>query len=122
MRKLILIALFSCVAVVTSYAQADTISVEQADKFIGKDVVLKGTLKGFKEFTDKKGNLIMFLDIDDTYPNTLIGVTIFPNAFADIKLTKSDIGKNVYISGTMETYREKASLPIHEASQFKIVN
>jgi hypothetical protein len=104
----------------SSKAQSDTISVEMAKNYIGKEVVLKGILKGIKPFKDRNDRDILFLDIDETYPNTQIGVTIFPDAVLEIKISKDDIGKTVFISGIVQDYKGKPSLPISEGKQIKI--
>lgn len=104
----------------SSKAQSDTISVEMAKSYIGKEVVLKGILKGIKPFKDRNDRDILFLDIDETYPNTQIGVTIFPDAVLEVKISKDDIGKTVFISGIVQDYKGKPSLPISEGKQIKI--
>jgi hypothetical protein len=67
------------------YAQIDTVSASSAKNYIGKEVVLKGILKGVKPFSDRNGKDILFLDIDESYPNTEIGVTVFPDAVSGSK-------------------------------------
>jgi hypothetical protein len=99
------------------FAQKDTITTLQAKNYIDKEVVLKGKLMNIKEYTDRKGDLILFLDIDEKFPNTLVGVTVFSNAREELKLSQSDIGKTFYFSGVIEMYRDKPTLQINMASQ-----
>jgi DNA/RNA endonuclease YhcR with UshA esterase domain len=106
----------------SSFSQSDTITTSQAKNFIDKEVVLKGILKNLTEFKDRNGKDILFLDIDDVYPNTLIGVTVFPDAFSDVKIKKEDVGKTVFISGVVQDYRGKPSLPIYDAKQLEVKN
>lgn len=101
----------------TGFAQSDTIITAQLKSYIDKSIVLKGTLMGMKEINDRNGQPIMFLDIDDTYPNTKIGVTIFPEAFKEIKLDKSYIGKTILISGTLSIHKDKPNLAINDVKQ-----
>jgi exonuclease VII large subunit len=74
-----------------------------------------------KEHVDKKGDTILFLDIDDTFPNTQIGVTVFKTALETLKISKADIGKTVLISGEIVIYREKPSLTVSDGSKFKFL-
>ena len=116
--KSIILSVFFLISLNT-FAQSDTISAATAKNYIGKEVVLKGTLKGFKPFKDRNGKDIMFLDIDASYPDTEIGVTVFPDAFSEVNLKPEDIGRTVFITGIIEEYRGKPSLPISEGTQLK---
>ena len=102
-----------------TFAQSDTITAATAKKYIGKEVVLKGILKGVKPYSDRNGKDILFLDIDESYPNSEIGVTVFPDAVPEVKITKEDIGRTVFISGIVQDYKGKPSLPISEGKQFR---
>ena len=102
--------LFVC----TSYAQIDTVSTAQVDQYIGKEVVLKGTLKGFKNYTDKNGQEIMFLDIDDRFPHTKVGVTIFNSAFADVSIDSTNIDKPITVWGFVKLYKNKPSIGVND--------
>ena len=115
MKKLIFGILFFLS--LNSYAQSDTISAAQAKDYINKEVVLKGVLKGVKPFKDRNGKDIIFLDIDETYPNTAIGVTIFPDAVPEVKIGPEDIGRTILISGIVQDFRGKPSLPVSEGKQ-----
>ncbi len=102
-----------------SFAQSDTITAATAKNYIGKEVVLKGILKGVKPYSDRNGKDILFLDIDESYPNSEIGVTVFPDAVPEVKITKEDVGRTVFISGIVQDYKGKPSLPISEGKQFR---
>lgn len=117
MKPLILsiIFLFS----LNTFAQSDTITAATAKNYIGKEVILKGILKGVKPYSDRNGKDILFLDIDESYPNSEIGVTVFPDAVPEVKITKEDIGRTVFISGIVQDYKGKPSLPISEGKQFR---
>jgi hypothetical protein len=101
------------------FAQIDTVSASSSKNYIGKEVVLKGILKGVKPFSDRNGKDILFLDIDESYPNTEIGVTVFPDAVSEVKITKEDVGRIVLITGIIQDYKGKPSLPISEGKQFR---
>ena len=114
----LLLVLFS----LNSFAQSDTITAATAKNYIGKEVVLKGVLKGVKPFSDRNGKEILFLDIDEAFPNTEIGVTVFPDAVPEVKITKEDIGRRVIITGIVQDYKGKPSLPISEGKQFRYLD
>ncbi len=119
--KLVFVLLFFCISTTFAWAQADTIKAENAVNYVSKTVVLKGKLMGLKEHVDRKGDTIMFLDIDNTFPNTQIGVTIFKSALEILKISKADIGKTVLITGEVVIYREKPSITVSDAAKFKFL-
>lgn len=102
---------FVCTA---TFAQIDTVSSVQIDKYIGKEVVLKGVLKGFKNYTDKNGQEIMFLDIDDKFPHTKVSVTIFNSAFADVNIDSTHIEKPITIYGFVKLYNNRPSIGVND--------
>lgn len=110
-----LIAFFAFLLIsIGASAQVDTITTAQADKFIGKLVVVKGKLNGIKDFTNRDGDKMYLLDVDGTYPDLPMSIRIFKEAYPAFKLTKDDFGKTVYFKGTLEEYRDKPSLSIGE--------
>jgi DNA/RNA endonuclease YhcR with UshA esterase domain len=119
--KTIFVLILSLIFQTSLFAQSDTIKAENAKDYISKTVVLKGKLMGVKEHVDRKGDTIAFLDIDQAFPNTQISVTVFKSALETLKISKSDIGKTVLISGEIVIYREKPSLTVSDASKFKFV-
>jgi hypothetical protein len=72
---------------------------------------------GIKPYTDKNGKDILFLDIDDRFPNTLVSVTVFSDALPELNLTDADINKTVYIFGELTICRDKPNLTISDARQ-----
>ena len=103
--------LFVC----TSFAQIDTVSTAQIDKYIGKEVVLKGTLQSYKNHVDRNGKEIMFLDIDESFPNSKVSVTVFNSAFADINIGSEDIGKTITIAGLVKMYKDRPSIGVNDS-------
>lgn len=110
------VLLFVC----TSSAQIDTVSTSQIDKYIGKEVVLKGILKNYKPYTDKNGQEIMFLDIDDSFPHAKVGVTIFNSAFADVHIDSTNINKSITIYGLVKLYKNKPSIGVNDPRAVKV--
>jgi DNA polymerase III alpha subunit len=117
MKRTLLLLTFLFAFQHLTHAQADTITTAQAKDYMGKEVVLKGKLLGIKPYIDKNGQDILFLDIDDRYPNTAVSVTVFSDAMPNIKLTAADINKTIYISGELTLYRDKPSITISDARQ-----
>jgi hypothetical protein len=68
MKRTLLLLTFLFAFQHQTHAQVDTITTAQAKNYIGKEVVLKGKLMGIKPYTDRNGQDILFLDIDDRYP------------------------------------------------------
>lgn len=108
--------LFVC----SSFAQVDTVSTAQIDKYIGKEVVLKGTLQAYKNHVDRNGKEIMFLDIDERFPNTKVSVTIFNDAFADVEIDSMSIGKIITVYGLVKIYRDRPSIGVNDPTAVKM--
>jgi hypothetical protein len=90
-----------------TFAQSDTITAATAKKYIGKEVVLKGILKGVKPYSDRNGKDILFLDIDESYPNSEIGVTVFPDAVPEVKITKEQFNQDEWeLEKCRETHKK----------------
>jgi DNA/RNA endonuclease YhcR with UshA esterase domain len=119
--KIIFVIILAFIFQNTAFGQSDTIKAENSKDYVTKNVVLKGKLMDVKEHVDRKGDTIAFLDIDYTFPNTQISVTIFKSALEILKISKADIGKTVLISGEIVIYREKPGLTVSDASKFKFV-
>lgn len=114
MKKLFLITTVILCFAVSSFAQIDTVSTNQIDKYIGKEVVLKGTLKSYKNYVDKNGQDIMFLDIDERFPNTKVSVTIFNSAFADVNIDSTNIDKPITVYGLVKLYKDRPSIGVND--------
>lgn len=99
----------------SSFAQIDTVSTAKIDKYIGKEIVLKGILKGYKNYTDKNGQEIIFLNIDDEYPNAKVGVTLFNSALSDLNISDANLGKKITVYGLVEMYRDKPTIGVNDA-------
>lgn len=102
-------------------AQVDTITTERVKEYIGKEVILKGKIVSFKNYTSKDGKQMLFLDIDQSYPNNLIGVTIFEDILSKIKYTQAELyNKQVYIQGKIDIYRDKPNLVLRKVENIQI--
>lgn len=99
---------------ISSFAQLDTVSTSQIDKYIGKEVVLKGTLKSYKNHVDRNGQEIMFLDIDDSFPHAKVSVTVFNSAFADVNIDSTNIDKTITVYGLVKLYKNKPSIGVND--------
>lgn len=115
MKKTFLITALTFLLYASAIAQADTISAAAAEKYIGKEVVLRGKLVSTKVHQDRNGKDILFIDIDERYPNSKISVTVFNEALAGLTLGGADIGKTILIHGIIKTYRDRPSIGINDA-------
>lgn len=102
------------------FAQIDTVSTVQIDKYIGKEVVLKGTLAGYKPHIDKNGKDMMFLDIDERYPNNKISITIFNSAFTQVDISGEDIGRQITVFGLVKEYKDRLRIGVNDARAVNI--
>lgn len=99
----------------------DTITTALAKDFIGKEVVLKGKIVGTKIYTNKEGQKMLFLDIDDRFPNAQINVVMFDEILQQFKTTESELlNKGVKIKGVINLYRNKPQLIIESVGDLEI--
>ena len=87
-----------------SFAQ-DTISTSQAKDFIGKEVILKGTVASYKMAGEGKST--NYINVDKAYPNNVFTIVI-PNYALDklgFKIEDSK-GKQIIVRGKVEIYEK----------------
>ncbi len=102
--------------------QIDTITSTQVNSYVGKDVFLKGKVVSLKNHTAKNGDIMLFLDLDKSYPNNAIGITIYSEVLSKLSTPPSQLyNKFVLIKGKIELYRNKPDLVIKKHEDFKII-
>ena len=104
------------------YSQ-DTISTKQVNQYIGKAVVLKGKIVNIKDYTTQKGNKMIFLDIDEKYPNNLISIAIYEEVVAQIQPEiHTFLNRNILITGTITMYRQIPSIELRKSDFIKLTD
>ena len=108
--KTLLIGILLCLSSYV-YAQKPTITTAEAKSYIGKEVILVGKVVGTKIHIDRNGKQIMFINLDEKYPNNPVEVVIFSEVFEKIKIVEEEVlNKQIKIEGTLNTYKEKPQM------------
>lgn len=96
-----------------AFSQVETITTAQAKDFINKEVILTGKVVATRVVNDRNGKQIMFINLDEKYPNNPVDVVIFNEVFEKMKLVEGEIlNKTVKIKGFLSTYKEKPQMII----------
>jgi len=112
--KLIFSLSFFLFILSNAYTQ-DTISPNNADKFIGKNVVISGTVDQITH-TEKA----IYLNMGGKFPNNSFVAVIFSKNFDAFKDIDTFLEKEVFISGTIKDFNGKPEIIIVSPSQLKI--
>lgn len=83
----------------------DTISTSQAKDFIGKEIILKGTVASFKMAGEGKST--NYINVDKAFPDNVFTIVI-PNYALDklgFKIEDSK-GKQIIVKGKVEIYEK----------------
>lgn len=128
MRRLCsLIAVVSCVGLLSAADEPKAITAREAVKHIGKPkVVVEMVVKKAKDRLEKRG--LIYLDSEEDFkdPNNL-GITISAEAAAKFK--EKGIadpaahfeGKTIRVRGCIMRFEERPYLPVHDPSQITVV-
>jgi DNA polymerase III alpha subunit len=117
----LLTILLTLIVAVNSSAQ-DTITSKQVNQYINKEVVLKGKIVHIKDYQTDKGDKMVFIDIDEKYPNNLISIAIYEEVVTQIKTTIYEfLNKQVYIKGKITKYRIIPSIELKKPEFIKLL-
>ncbi len=101
------------------FVKTDTITVLQALDYIDKKVVLKGKVKCYNTVTDRSGELIGFLMLENCH-NALVEVKIYFGSVSDFHPeVNNPIDKTIYLTGTIEFENGE---PIMKIKQNNMIN
>ena len=99
----------------------ETITAAQAKDFIGKEVFLVEKVAGIRLFKNLTGDLLL-LNIDKTYPNNEITVSINRETLVKGKFTETELlNKNIKVKGTITIYKEKPEIKLQNEADLTIV-
>jgi chitinase len=109
------------ITIVNVHAQ-DTITTKQVNQYLNKEVVLKGRIVHIKDHQTDQGDKMVFIDLDEKYPNNLISVAIYEGVLAQIKLSIYDLlNKQVFNKGTITKYRKVPSIELKKPEFLKLI-
>jgi DNA polymerase III alpha subunit len=115
----LLIILFTLLIASNANAQ-DTITSKQVNQYLNKEVVLKGKIVHIKDYQTDKGDKMVFIDIDEKYPDNLISIAIYEEVVTQIKPSIYDyLNKQVYIKGKITKYRIIPSIELKKPEFLK---
>jgi DNA/RNA endonuclease YhcR with UshA esterase domain len=121
MKSILLVSLIVIAGSFQLYAQ-DTITTQQVHQYLQKEVVLKGKIVHIKDYTTQKGDNMVFLDMDEKYPNNRISVAIYEEIVNQIRPEiHTFLGKNVLIRGIITQYRQVPSIELRKPDYIKLV-
>jgi DNA polymerase III alpha subunit len=119
MKSILMVSLIVIVGSFQLYAQ-DTITTQQVRQYLQKEVVLKGKIVHVKDYTTQKGDKMVFLDMDEKYPNNRISVAIYEEIVNQIRPDiHTFLGKNVLIRGVITQYRQVPSMELRKPDYIK---
>jgi hypothetical protein len=72
-----LLTTFLILLIASNSIAQDTITTKQVNQYINKEVVLKGKIVHIKDYKTDKGDKMVFIDIDEKYPDNLISISIY---------------------------------------------
>ncbi|RXK82947.1 hypothetical protein [Filimonas effusa] len=110
-----------CLTLGTGYSYGqDTIPPADASRYLGREVVVKGRIYGGK-FLDKAQNSPTFLNMGAAYPLQPLTLVIWGNVRKSFSFQPEVYFQNkmVYVTGTVDTYKEKPQIVITAVSQIK---
>jgi hypothetical protein len=118
--KKILIIIFLCGAI-SSFAQTDTLTAEQAKTYINKEVIVKGTIAGTRLF-EKEGKKTFLINLDKRYPQTPLTVALFDEAYKELNLKQEIEDKNLIVKGTVTIFNDRPQIVVKDVKNIKILN
>jgi DNA/RNA endonuclease YhcR with UshA esterase domain len=92
------------------------ITPEQAAKYVGKEVVVKGKVTQIALSV----NLTTHINFGGLYPNHVLTVTIFKAKQTQFPGVRDYEGKTVEVQGVVHLYRGKPEIVLEERSQIRL--
>jgi len=95
------------------YSQ-DTITPNDANKYIGKNVIIIGTIDQITHTTKA-----IYLNMGGFYPKNTFAAVIFSKNFDNFKDIDTFLKKEVYISGMIKEFNDKPEIILESKDQIK---
>lgn len=118
--KLLLIMALLVGLVSLAYAQ-DTISPEDAAKFIGQQKTVCGKVAS-THFAAKSKGQPTFVNLDKAYPNQIFTVLIWGSDRGKFEKPPETLysGKEICVTGMIQSYQGRPEIVVKEPSQIKL--
>jgi DNA/RNA endonuclease YhcR with UshA esterase domain len=119
-KSKVLVFLILILALTASAFAQDTISPEDASKFIGQQKTVCGTVASANYATRSKGQPT-FLNLDKPYPHQVFTVLIWGSDRSKFEKPPETLsGKEICVTGMIQSYRGRPEIIVKEPSQIKI--
>ena len=104
---------------ITSYAQSDTLTAEQAKVLINKEVIVKGNIAGTRLF-ENDGKKLFLINLDKRYPQTPLTVVLQDAAYRELNLKEEIEDKTLIIKGIITLYKDKPQIIVTDLKNLTI--
>lgn len=105
---------------INTFAQADTLTAEQAKTMINKEVIVKANVAGTRVF-DKAGKKTFLINLDKRYPQTPLTVVLFDEAYKALNLQNEMEEKDIVVKGTVTIFNDKPQIVVNDVKNLKIL-
>ncbi|MGO9022468.1 MAG: DNA-binding protein [Syntrophobacteraceae bacterium] len=118
--KLLLIIMLLAGLVSIAHAQ-ETISSQDAAKFIGQQKTVCGTV-GSTHFAPKREGQPTFIDFEKPYPNQVLTALIWGSDRGKFEKPPEMLysGKEICVTGRIESYEDRPAIVVKDPSQLKV--
>jgi DNA/RNA endonuclease YhcR with UshA esterase domain len=114
--RYVLVIVFLISAGLQAFAAEKTIPDNEASKYVGESVAVKGIVANV--FQSNKGNI--FLNFGKPYPNQTFAAVIFSKDTAKFGNVKAFEGKTVEVSGMVQSYKGHAEIILKNPGQIRL--
>lgn len=105
---------------ITTFAQTDTLTAEQAKTMINKEVIVKANVAGTRLF-DKEGNKTFLINLDKRYPQSPLTVVLYDKAYKELNLQNELQEKDIVVKGTVSIYNDRPQIIVNDVKNLKIL-
>jgi len=107
-------------AAITTFAQTDTLTAEQAKTMINKEVIVKAMVSGARLF-DKDGNKTFLINLDKRYSQSPLTVVLYNKAYKELNLQYELQEKDIVVKGTLTLYNDRPQIIVSDVRNLKIL-
>lgn len=104
-----------------SFSQSDTLTAEQATKYLDKLVIVKDKVAGARLF-EKDGKKTYLVNLDKRYPHTPLTVVFYTATYDKLPHKQELDGKTICVRGTVTLYNNRPQIIVEDIQEFKILD